>query len=257
MRVGATILLACGAGVHQLHSPPPARAFISAQLGPGDGEEEDLRERKAIDSAALALVARTETYKTATRSEMAEYLPPWAQEIMLDDDVNDEYEGVQVSQRAAYLHERRVEGRLWDEDDYESDGAGMAEFTPDELSEDYALPLETVVAYMLAIGVDAKRLNLEKPVKGMCSPEQITELTAFLSSVDPIAAREELCESTLEELADGMPLTADELLNLCRQNDISALIGVETRIKVDDLDSLLDAAEREIAFLGDRPRLQE
>ena len=46
MRVGATILLACGAGVHQLHSPPPARAFISAQLGPGDGEEEQQQQQQ-------------------------------------------------------------------------------------------------------------------------------------------------------------------------------------------------------------------
>lgn len=246
-----------GVGAHLCCSQPPLpRAHTFAQFDLAD--DDDLSQRMPIDTDAIDRERMMDDYKTASRAELAEYLPPWASEMMLDEEANEEYETDQASRRAAYLNSKRVKGRSWDEIDMEeSDGAGMAEFTPEELAEDYSLPLETVLAFTLSLGVDPKRLIVNAPVKGVCSPQQLAELLAFLGCTDPIAAREELCESTLEELADGTPLSPDDFLVLCQQNEITALLGIETRIKADDVDLLLDAAEREIAFLGERPRLEE
>ena len=92
--------------------------------------------------------------------------------------------------------------------------------------------------------------QVRKPVKDVCTQQQLSELVAFVGSCDPIAAREELCESTLEEIAEDLPLSADELLALCRKNEIAALLGTETRIHADDYASLLAAAEVEISWRG-------
>ena len=204
-----------------------------------------------IDTAALRREMDEDSYRSATKAEIAEYLPQWAAEMMLDEDANEEYEEKQVKRRAAELHRRRVEGRDWEElDAFAGEGAGMSEFTPEELAEDYALPLETIVAQMLSLGVDPKRLKTSSPVKGVCSQSQLTELLGFLGSTDPIAAREALCESTLDELAEALPLSSEQLLALCQREQIGAVLGVETRIQAEDYASLIDSVEREIAFGG-------
>lgn len=201
------------------------------------------------------LVISLDDYRTASRAEMAECLPAWAAELMLNPEVADEYEIDQASRRAAELHAKRVDGRSWDDmHAHEGEGAGMAEFTPEELAEDYGLPLETVCEQMLALGVEAKRLDMRAPVKGACTQQQQAELLAFLGSADPIAAREELCDRTLSEMADSLPLSEEQLLALCRQNEIRTVLGAETRIRADDHASLLDAAELEIAFGGGERR---
>ena len=52
----------------------------------------------------------------------------------------------------------------------------------EELAEDYSLPLESVLTFMLSIGVDAKRLRTNAPVKSFCTQQQSGELLAFLGS---------------------------------------------------------------------------
>ena len=192
--------------------------------------------------------------KPATAEQLAAHLPSWAADLMLDPDANDEYESTQASTRAKELNAKRVEGRTWEEmdvSDMEGSGAGMAEFTADELAEDYQLPLETVCAALLSYGVDIKRLRIDTPIKSVCSKQQLSSLLHFLGSADPIACREELCEDTLTELAESpdVELTAEALLQLCRANQISAVLGVDTHVKIEDVQTLLDAAEREAAFL--------
>ena len=193
--------------------------------------------------------------KPATPEEIASHLPAWAAELMLDPDKSDEYEVSQARARAKYLDDQRIESRTWEELEttgYEGEGAGMAEFTPSELAEDYQLPLETVCAALLSYGLDSKRLRVHKPVKDVCTASQMNELLHFLGSADPIACRKALCEHTLEELAEqpDVELSAEQLLALCRSNDIPAVLGVESRIPVEDVASLLDAADLEAAFLG-------
>lgn len=262
----ATLQLAayCGAAflVHPNSIAPSQPAPATRQTHPPRAMEVDkdvsgLKGSLPIDTGALERERREDNFRVASREEMAEHLPAWASDIMLDDDATDEYEAEQARRRAKYLNERRVDDRSWDALDIEYDddasageGAGMAEFTPEELAEDYSLPLETVVTFMLSIGVDPKRLRLRTPVKGVCTAQQQGELLAFLGSTDPIAAREELCESTLEELAEAVSLSAEQLLRLCEQNEIPTVLGEETRIPADEERTLLDAVEREQAFGG-------
>ena len=99
-------------------------------------------------------------------------------------------------------------------------------------------------------GVDGKRLTPRSVVKGVCTQSQLGELCAFLGSTDPIAAREQLCDSTISELAETLPLSASQLLSLCRKEDIKTVLGEATRIQAGELDTLMDAVERERAWLG-------
>ena len=214
-----------------------------------------------IDQAALAKEAAEDDYSKASAEELAEYLPDWAAEMMNDPDEMEDYELNLTKERAAKLHARRVEGRSWEElYSFEGEGAGesfgeeagMAEFTPEELAEDYSLPLETICAQLLNLGLPSKRLDTRLPVKDMCTIQQISELLAFVSSTDPIAAREVLCDLTITELADELPIGPKALLTLCRKEEITTLLGAETRILQDDYASLMDAVKREVAFLGER-----
>ena len=131
--------------------------------------------------------------KPATAKEMAAHLPAWAAEMMLDPEKSEEYATTQASERAKYLNDRRVEDRTWEELEvtgFDGAGAGMAEFTPAELAEDYQLPLETICAALLSYGLDAARLRVHAPVKSVCTNSQINELLNFVGSADPIACRE-------------------------------------------------------------------
>jgi len=215
-----------------------------------DDEEADTR--KPMDYEVIQKEARElgEEDK-ATPEQLAALVPAWAAEMMLDPVANEEYESSQARGRAAALHARRVEGRSWEELDntgYDGEGAGMAEFTPEELSEDYNVPLESVIDVMLSLGVERQRLNWRLPVKECCTAQQQNELLNFFGGADPIAMRESLCESTLVEIADGSPFSAAELLRLCVRNEISVVLGEQTRIKVDDYATLQDAIQQEAAF---------
>ena len=148
--------------------------------------------------------------------------------------------------QAMHLPPSSASGATAPSDMGEGEGASMDEFTPEELADDYGLPLETIVEFLLDNGVEAKRLAVNAPVKGVCTQLQLSELLAFLGSSDPIAAREVLCESTLSELADATLLSADELLALCKREDIRTVLGADTRIKDDEQSVLLDAIERAV-----------
>ena len=232
-------------------APPPPRA-PRARLEPIDQAQVDLE--------------RADFGPRASPAELAAHLPRWAQELMLDPDANEEYEEEQARARAAALRERRVKGRTWDGEDLVhdatahggwGDAAGLAHFTAEELADDYRLPLETVCAQLLELGVAPDRLGLRAPVKSFCTQQQLGALLEILGSADPIAARESFVEQTLSELveegrvADG--LGPEQLLALCRSHDIPAALGVETRVRVEDYAKLLDVAEREAAFLGEQP----
>ena len=239
--------------------PPPRAAALRMQpprlSGDQDGslpmDYERLQEERQLGK-------REVDDKPATAMELAAHLPSWAADILLDPDANNEYESTQANARARELNARRVEGRTWEElevTNMDGEGAGMSEFTAEELAEDYQLPLETIIAALLSYGVDPKRLRIDAPVKSVCAAQQLTELLHFVGSADPIACREELCESTLEELAEAPDATLtnpEDWLRLCRTNSISANLGVMTRVLKADLPALLDAAEREAAFIKGR-----
>jgi hypothetical protein len=197
--------------------------------------------------------------KPATPEQLAVHLPDWAASMTLDPDEKEDYESSQARLRVAAARAKGVvEGRSWDGiylSDQDGEGAGMPEFTAEELSEDYQLPLETVVTALLSLGVDATRLSVRQPIRQMCTNQQEAELLAFLTSADPIACREELCESTLSELAETTfpELTADELLRLCEQQQIKTVLGVETRVFAEDYEALANSAELEIAWRGSPP----
>jgi hypothetical protein len=247
------MLVACWLRAAAPLRAPPSR--LSEGPAPASGPLED--GKVPIDYYALEqerqMGIREIDDKQATAAELASHLPAWAAEMMLDPEKSEEYEMAQASARAKYLNDRRVEDRTWDEIDVsglDGDGAGMAEFTPAELAEDYQLPLETVCAALLSYGLDVARLRVHAPVKSVCTNSQVNELLNFVGSADPIACREELCESTLAELAEqpDVEVTAEQLLKLCHANQISAVLGVETRIRQEDVTLLLDAAESEAAF---------
>ena len=208
------------------------------------------------------------TEPQATPQDLAAHLPDWAAEMMLDETSNAAYETDQVRRRASALNARRVEGRSWEGFEILSEeeqslngvveggsGVGMAEYTAEELAEDYQLPIETVVESMLQLGVDVARLrkNLRKPVKSVCSSQQLRELMAFLGGADPIACREALCERTLDEIAEEETpgLTSAQLLQLVSQEEaVAQVLGVEARLGTAEYAQLIERAEREIAFRG-------
>lgn len=199
----------------------------------------------------------------ASADELALHLPPWAQQLMLDPEANEEYEAAQVRARAKTLYDNRVVGRTWEGDDLVHDAsayggygdeAGVPHYTVEELADDYRLPVETVCAQLLELGVTPQQLQIRTPVKSFCSSQQLAQLAEILTSADPIAARESYVDLTLRELAEERvtELSADQLLWLCKKNKIAAVLGVETRVLVDDYDLLLELADREAAFLRGR-----
>jgi len=210
-------------------------------------------ERERIEGARRA---------PATAGELAAHLPPWAAQIALDPELNQEYEATQQKGRAAALKKTSVEGRTWEGidntyDDPEGATAGAAQFTPSELAEDYNLPLEGVCEALLDVGVPRERINIGRPVHSFCSQPQLTQLLEFLATCDPIAAREARAEETLEEMAEGTRLSAEDLLTLCRKASIEALLGVDTRVKAGDYALLRESMERELAWLPEEaPRLE-
>jgi len=190
----------------------------------------------------------------ATPDELAQYLPPWAQQMMLDPEANAEYEEVQVRSRSAALYASRVEGRTWEEtSEHEQDPAGMAQFTAEEIGEDYQVPVEAVCAELANLGITPDRLKVRQPVKSFCTPAQVELLLQFVSTVDPIAAREEYVESTLAEIAEeelNGALTGAQLVLLCSAHGISAVLGPESRVRYEDHPRLMELAAREAAFLN-------
>uniref|UniRef100_A0A7S2I6L2 Uncharacterized protein n=1 Tax=Haptolina brevifila TaxID=156173 RepID=A0A7S2I6L2_9EUKA len=189
----------------------------------------------------------------ATPEQLAHYLPPWAQALMLDADANAEYEETQVRSRAAAMHAMRVKGRTWEESGLEiqGDSAGMEQFTPEELGDDYQIPVEAVCAAIIKLGVNGERLKVRQPVKSFCTQAQQAELLEFLSTVDPIAVREEYVEYTLTEIAEDElqgKLSPEQLVILCSAHSISAVLGAESRVCCDDYPRLMELAAREAFF---------
>lgn len=222
-----------------------------------DGYDNGDADATPIDTAAIEFDRRElMSDRPATPEQLAQHLPDWAKTMTLDPDEKEEYESSQARLRAKQLHAQRVDGREWEalEGAADGEGAGFSEFTPEEVAEDYNLPLETVVQSLLSLGVEAKRLDVRRPVKAVCTAQQLAELLAFVGSADPIACREELCENTLSEIAETeLPeLTADQLLALCLQNDINPILGVDTRLKAEEYTILIERAEYELAFSGGR-----
>ena len=111
----------------------------------------------------------------ATPQKLASHLPSWAAEIMLNEETNEAYESEMGRRRSSRIRKQSVDGRVWEELDedgafadgeYEDGGgsgaAGMANFTPEELADDYGLPFETVCEFMLLqLGIDKARLRDE------------------------------------------------------------------------------------------------
>ena len=158
----------------------------------------------------------------ATREEMAAELPAWAASIMLDGDVRDEYENDRANAQAAAF--RSVSGRNWEDmvsDSEEEmmgmggDSVGMGAFTPVEISEDYNLPPETVLARMASMGVCVDEALAGRPVNAVCAPEQVTELLHYVAGADAIAEREALIDETLADLAVELGFPCEKLEELC------------------------------------------
>ena len=113
------------------------------------------------DAAAWA-----ETQAPASGDELSAHLPDWAKPILRE---REAYEREQKTQRAAQF--RPVDGRMWEEGG--DSAGGLRDFTPEEIADDYSLPLESVVAELEEIGVPAAKLEPPwRPLKEVCSPEQ-------------------------------------------------------------------------------------
>ena len=144
----------------------------------------------------------------ATREEMASVIPDWAAGLMLEGERRDEYESERADEQSRSY--RRVDGRDWaemygDEDEalagMGGDSVGMGAFTPVEISEDYNLPAETVLARMASMGVCVDEALAGRPVNAVCAPEQVTELLHYVAGADAIAERVALIDETLADLA--------------------------------------------------------
>ena len=99
------------------------------------------------DAAAWA-----ETQAPASGDELSAHLPDWAKPILRE---REAYEREQKTQRAAEF--RPVDGRMWEEGG--DSAGGLRDFTPEEIADDYSLPLESVVAELEEIGVPAAKLE--------------------------------------------------------------------------------------------------
>lgn len=70
---------------------------------------------------------------------------------------------------------------------------------------------------------------------------QVSELLAFLGTADPIAERERLIDETLQQLGEDFDLAEDELRQLCEEEGIPLVLGVQTCISCEDYSALLNA----------------
>jgi hypothetical protein len=256
-------------------------AVAVASSGTEDSKEGEDREAdtKQLDEATAARKAAWMAEAAASRDrfeplgppatpeEIAEYIPPWAREFLLDEETRNEYEASMARERARELASKRVEGRTWEGEDavfdYTAHGGlgdegGFPHFTPEEIAEDYDVPLETVAASMLRVGIPKDKLRLSEPLKRFCTLEQSNELCAILGwlSADPIAAHEELTELTLRELSETgeVDVSPSTLVKLCRQCEIDALLGEDTRILTVDYDRLMREVDDYVAFRGPQGR---
>lgn len=226
-------------------APRRTNIMLSDSAEKGDGREP--MDVAALERDRLEMAADV----PATAEQLAAHLPPWAADLMLDEDANTEYESTQARSRAAQIEQTRADER----DPNEFERGGMAEFTPEELAEDYDVPIEMICAQLLAMGMPSDRLDVRAPVKRTCSRVLLEELLNFLGAADRIAMREELCDSTINELAEGVPFSAEQLLILCQKEELGSdvglrALGIETRLRQADAAMLLDLIEREAAFLG-------
>eukprot|EP00326_Haptolina_ericina_P019915 CAMPEP_0181200294 /NCGR_PEP_ID=MMETSP1096-20121128/17680_1 /TAXON_ID=156174 ORGANISM="Chrysochromulina ericina, Strain CCMP281" /NCGR_SAMPLE_ID=MMETSP1096 /ASSEMBLY_ACC=CAM_ASM_000453 /LENGTH=221 /DNA_ID=CAMNT_0023290627 /DNA_START=42 /DNA_END=707 /DNA_ORIENTATION=+ len=219
--------------------------------GPGGWERDGTG---PMDQEAINRDVAAYQLPPATPEQLARHLPDWAASFMLDDEAQDSYERERSTEAAAAY--RAVAGRSWealDAGDGSAEGddsAGLSAFTPEEVAEDYGLPLETVVMELGHLGIDLSTVRpSESPIRSFCSTQQIKDLLQFVATTDPIAAREALADSTLEELSAEQPLSAEALSDLCEQHGIPLVLGVQTRLPTVDFAALVAYAEREAAFL--------
>lgn len=222
-----------------------ASASVEGQSEPGP--------RRPIDSDALKIDQAAFDRPLATPEQLAKHIPSWAANLMLDEEANGAYQTARSKEAAAQF--KPVDGRTWNSldgiDDERADDAGLRDFTPSEVAEDYGLPVETVLATMSQLGVEVEEGTADAPIKATCTDAHVSELLAFVSSADPIAAREELADLSLLELADELPaaIDAEVLLRLCAQHEIALVCGASTRLPHDEYAALVAYAERETAFL--------
>ena len=189
------------------------------------------------DAAAWA-----ETQAPASGDELSAHLPDWAKPILRE---REAYEREQKTQRAAEF--RPVDGRMWEEGG--DSAGGLRDFTPEEIADDYSLPLESVVAELEEIGVPAAKLEPPwRPLKEVCSPEQESSVLDFVSTADPIALRSLLAPDTVEDLADELELPVDLLTDLCARHGVRLAAGAQTRLPVAEHAILAERAETERAF---------
>ena len=189
------------------------------------------------DAAAWA-----ETQAPASGDELSAHLPDWAKPILRE---REAYEREQKTQRAAEF--RPVDGRMWEEGG--DSAGGLRDFTPEEIADDYSLPLESVVAELEEIGVPAAKLEPPwRPLKEVCSPEQESSVLDFVSTADPIALRSLLAPDTVEDLADELELPVDLLTDLCARHGVRLAAGPQTRLPVAEHAILAERAETERAF---------
>eukprot|EP00966_Prymnesium_polylepis_P210438 4873035-Prymnesium_polylepis.1 len=186
----------------------------------------------------------------ATPEQLAPHLPAWAASLMLDDDAQESYEYDMSS--AAARDFNAIDGRTWEGLEYDDD-AGLPSFTASEIADDYSIPLEIVFERIGQLGVDIEEHSVNTPVKSICNEEQIKELLNFVALTDPIAARESLADVTVFELSQegggDSPLAPDALVRLCKEHDIAAVLGADTRLNRVDHEALVALAEREAAFM--------
>lgn len=106
-------------------------------------------------------------HQMAPPSELAQHIPPWAADIMLNEAQNKEYSQAQRGIVAATY--APVEGREW----VGEESHGMAAFTPREIAEDFNTPTESVLAKMLEAGVPERDVKPDRPLSETCSAAQV------------------------------------------------------------------------------------
>ena len=72
-----------------------------------------------------------------------------------------------------------------------------------------------MLARLGSLGVAVDDALPGRPVREVCTPEQLGSLLQFVAGADPIAEREALIDETLQQLADEMNIGPDRMLELC------------------------------------------
>ena len=106
-------------------------------------------------------------HQMAPAKRLAEHIPGWAAQIMLDEEQRNEYMEAQI--RARTSEYKPVSGRDW----HGEESHGMEAFTPLEIAEDFNAPAESVMAKILEVGVPERDLRADRPLSEMCSSSQV------------------------------------------------------------------------------------